>query len=162
MQISTHSKNKARIRGTLLLEISAGFGALLLVSLLLLKAALAVTAVQTWTVVQGLSDAHMSLEVAMGKRVPYDNFMAGGSIYPAYPTVTSSAVTVGKLPGGRAVMGTIRRTRVPIANNLPTAGGSGTATTNPTGTEAWQLQSYLTYQVSGRNYVKSRTVLRAR
>ena len=49
-----------------------------------------------------------------------------------------------------------------FANNLPSAGGTGTAATNPTGTEAWQLQSYLTYQVSGRDYVKSRTVLRAR
>ncbi len=161
MKIS-HSKRRTRNRGTLLLEISAGFGALLIVSLLLLKAALAVTAVQTWTVVQGLSDAHMSLEVAMGKRVPYGDFMAAGSIYPAYPTVSSSTVTVGKLPGGRAVTGTIRRTRLPMSNNLPTAGGIGTAVTNPTGTEAWQLQSYLTYQVSGRDYVKSRTVLRAR
>ena len=162
MNIFSHSKKRARTRGTLLLEVAAGFGALLIVSLLLLKAALAVTAIQTWTVVQGLSDGHMSLEVAMGKRIPYDDFMAGGSIYPASPTVTSAAVEVGRLPGGRAVMGTIRRTRVPMANNLPTAGGTGTAATNPTGTEAWQLQSYLTYQVSGRDYVKSRTVLRAR
>jgi len=166
MNISS-SKRRARNRGALLLEVAAGFGALLLVSILLLKAALSVTAIQRWTVVQGLSDAHMSLEVARGKRIPYDDFMAGGSIYPAWPTVTSTAVTVGRLPGGRAVTGTIRRTRVAMANNLnamntPDGPTTGTNLTNPTGTEAWQLQSYLTYEISGRNYVKLRTVLRAR
>lgn len=162
MNIFSRIKKRARTRGTLLLEIAAGFGALLMVSLLLLKAALTVTAIQRWTVVQGLSDAHMSLEVAMSKRIPYDDFMLGGSIYPAYPTVTASEVTVGDLPGGRPVTGIIHRTRVPMANNLPVAGGTGTVSSNPTGTEAWQLQSYLTYQVSGRDYVKSRTIIRAR
>lgn len=149
-------------RGTLLVEVTLGFGALLAVALLLLKAAITVTTVQKWTVVQGLSDARMSIEVAAAKRIPFDDFLLVGSNYPAFPTKDTSTVEIGRLPGGRALSGTLHRTRLPMGNNLPAAGGTGNATTNPTGMEAWQLQSYLTYTLSGRNYVKSRTVLRAR
>ncbi len=164
MNISS-SKQKTRNRGALLIEVAAGFGAMLIVSLLLLKAALTVTSVQRWTVTQGLTDSYMSREVALGKRLPFEGvggFMMGGSSFPAFPTVATTAVTVGRLPGGKAITGSLRRTRVPSANNLPASGGTGTAATNPTAAQAWQLQSYLTYKISGRNYVKSRTVLRVR
>jgi len=159
------SKRRIRIRASLLIEVTAGFGAMLIVSLLLLKTALTVTAVQRWTVTQGLSDAYMSREVALGKRLPFDGvdgFLTAGSVYPVAPASSTVAVTVGRLPGALAITGDLRRTRLPSPNNLPANGGTGTAITNPTGTEAWQLQSYLTYTISGRPYVKSRTVLRAR
>lgn len=155
------SKREILERGSLLLEVTMGFGFLLAVALLLLKAAVTVTSVQKWTIVQGLTDARMSFEVASAKRIPYANFL-GGPDYPLFPAVNASTVVVGRLPGGRVLNATLRRTRQPVTNNLPAAGGIGTALTNPTGMEAWQLQSYLTYQVSGRAYVKSRTVLRAR
>ena len=154
--------DKRLVRGTLLLEIAAGFGALLIVALLLLKSALVVTAVQRWTVTQSLTDAYMSREVAMGKRFIFQDFLGGGSLWPLYPAVTETNVVMGRLPGGKAIMGTLGRTRVASTNNLPTAEGLGDNVTNPTGGEIWQLQSYLTYEISGRNYVKSRTVIRAR
>lgn len=160
-------KQKTRTRASVLIEVAAGFGAMLVVSLLLLKAAITVTSVQRWTVTQGLSDAYMSREVALGKRLPFEGtngFLAAGTMFPAFPTVSSSSVTIGVLPGGggRTVTGTLRRTRLPSSNNLPSAGGTGTTVTNPTGSQAYQLQSYLTYEISGRPYVKSRTILRVR
>lgn len=156
--------DKRLVRGTLLLEIAAGFGALLLVSLLLLKAAITVTTVQKWTVEQGLTDAYMSQEVARAKRYPFTEFLAVGSPWPVYPTVTATDVIVGRLPGGKDVVATLRRTRVAsTTNNLPAVKEEGVDTdTNPTRIQIWQLQSYLTYQISGRDYVKSRTVIRAR
>ncbi len=162
MNMTTRSKRRIRQRGALLIEVTMGFGALLVVALLLLKAAVTVTTVQKWTIVQALSDSRLSQEVALAKRIPFDVFLANGSQFPVYPATDTSTVTIGVMPGGTAVTGTLRRTRLPMANNLPSAGGTGTAVTNPTGTEAWQLQAYLTYQVSDRDYVKSRTVLRAR
>ena len=161
MNISCSKRNILK-RGNLLIEVTLGFGALLAIALLLLKAAITVTTVQKWTVVQGLSDARMSVEVAAAKRIPFDDFLLVGSDYPAFPLVDTSTVEIGRLPGARILNATMRRTRLPMANNLPAAGGAGNAITNPTGMEAWQLQSYLTYQLSGRDYVKSRTVLRAR
>jgi hypothetical protein len=53
------------------------------------------------------------------------------------------------------------RTRVPHTNNYPIDGGSGTVTTNPAGMKVWQVQSILTYQIGGRTYAKSRTVIRS-
>ncbi len=159
------NNRRNRIRAALMIEVAAGFGAMLVVSLLLLKAALTVTSVQRWTVTQGLTDSYMSREVALGKRLPFEGvggFMAGGSSFPSFPTVATTTVTVGRLPGGKAVTASLRRTRMPSSNNLPSAGGTGTAATNPTGSQAWQLQSYLTYKISGRDYVKSRTTLRVR
>ncbi len=153
------SKRKALKRGALLIEVTVAFGALLAVSLLLLKAAITCTTVQKWTVIQGLSDARMSQEVARAKRIPFDDFLLPGSDFPEYPIVDTSSVEIGRLPGSKPIMGTLRRTRLPMDNNLAV---NGTAITNPTGTEGWQLQSYLTYKISARNYVKSRTVLRAR
>lgn len=148
---------KRPARGSMLIEVAAGFGLLVVVSLLLLKAALTVTTVQKWTVIQGLSDSFMSREVALGKRYPFDGadgFLAVGSPWPVYPAVATTTVEIGRLPGpgaGRPITGNLRRTRVPVTQTL-----------NPTGTEAWQLQSFLTYSTGGRDYVKSRTVLRAR
>ncbi|MCF6237750.1 MAG: hypothetical protein L3J79_02885 [Candidatus Marinimicrobia bacterium] len=134
----------------------------MVVSLLLLKAAISVTTVQQWTVVQGMSDSYMSREVARAKRVPYEDFLAAGSEWPVLGSETTQSVEIGRLPGvplGKPVTGTLRRIRVPADNNLAE---SGTTITNPTGVEVWRLQSYLTYTVSGRDYVKSRTVLRVR
>ncbi len=164
MQVNTLHR-QIRTRASLLIEVAAGFGALLIVSLLLLKSALTVTSVQRWTVIQGVSDAYMSREVALGKRLPFEGgggFLAAGSLFPAYPAVSVSGVTIGSLPGGRAITGSLRRTRIPASNNLPANGGAGTLASNPTGSQAYQLQSYLTYNISGRDYVKSRTILRAR
>ena len=161
MKISCSKRNLLK-RGNLLIEVTLGFGALLFIAVLLLKAAVVVTTVQKWTVVQGLSDARMSIEVARAKRIPFNDFLQAGSDYPPFPTVDTTTVEVGRLPGGRVLSATLHRTRLAMGNNLPTAGGAGTAITNPTGMEAWQLQSYLTYTISRREYVKSRTVLRAR
>jgi hypothetical protein len=59
------------------------------------------------------------------------------------------------------VTGTVARTRLPDANNYPLDGGSGTVITNPAGMKVWRVQSILTYQVGGRTYAKSRTVIRS-
>ena len=68
-------KHQILKRGNLLIEVTLGFGTLLAVAVLLLKAAITVTTVQKWTVVQGLSDARMSVEVASAKRIPFDDFL---------------------------------------------------------------------------------------
>ena len=68
-------------------------------------------------------------------------------------------VTLGSLPGGRVLSGKVIRTRIPDSNNLP-PWGSGTLLTNPAEMEVWKLQSHLVYTVNGKEYVKSRTIVR--
>lgn len=152
----------ARIRGSALIEISMSYATLVIIALLTLKASINATAGQAWTVKQAMSDAYITRESALASRVPFEVLTSESSLWPAHPSVSTATVAIGKLPGGQTVEATIHRTRLPDTNNLPSAGGSGTANTNPTGTEAWKLQSILSYNVGDKQYVKSRTVLRIR
>ena len=83
------------------------------------------------------------------------------SIFLAFPNTASSAVEIGRLPGGTPVTGTIHRTRLPDAENHPVDGGNGDETNNPAAMKVWKVQSVLTYQIGGRSYAKSRTVIRS-
>lgn len=128
--------------------------------LILLKLSLNALAPRQWTLQQAITDAHMSFEGAWAQRIPFENLVAGNSPWPQYPNKSETQVEMGKLPGGRPINGTVVRTRMPDSNNLPAFGGSGTATTNPSGMVVWRVMSIARYQVGARTYVKSRTVIR--
>jgi hypothetical protein len=160
MQAPRQKRN--RERGSALIEISLSYATLVLVALLSLRATVNATATQAWTVKQSMSDAFIMRETALASRIPFSDLVGSTSLWARSPSVSTTTVTIGKLPGGAAVTATLHRTRVPDTNNLPSAGGTGTSTTNPAGTEAWELQSLLVYTVGGKQYVKSRTVLRIR
>ncbi len=138
------------------------YATLVIISLLTLKASLNATAGQAWTVKQAMSDAYITRESALASRIPFEAITGSSSLWPPHPSISTSTVAIGRLPGGQVVNATIHRTRIPDTNNLPAAGGTGTAVSNPTGSEAWKLQSILAYQVGDRQYVKSRTILRIR
>lgn len=110
---------------------------------------------------QAMSDAYLSYEGALAQRVPMDDVVGGTTLWPL-GSVAQSTVEIGKLPGGRAISAVVHRTRVADANNLPAAGGTGTALTNPAGMEVWKLEAYLVYTIRGQTYRKSRTVVRVR
>ncbi|HRQ87200.1 MAG TPA: hypothetical protein PLA50_00255 [Bacteroidia bacterium] len=138
------------------------YAVLVIVALLSLRSSVNTTSGQAWTVKQTMSDAYIARESALASRLPFDTVVGAESPWARHPSVATSTVTIGRLPGGQAVTATLHRTRIPDANNLASAAGSGTSATNPSGTEAWQLQTVLAYDVGGRQYVKSRTVLRIR
>jgi hypothetical protein len=149
-------------RGSALIEISFSYAVLVVVALLSLRASVNATSGQSWTVRQTMSDAFITRESAMASRIPFEDLVGSSSPWPRSPTVSTTTVTMGQLPGGALVTGTLYRTRIPDPNNLPAAGGTGTETSNPGGTESWQVQSILSYTAASRPYVKSRTVLRIR
>lgn len=153
---------KSRKRGSAVLEITVALAALLILAVLLLKATLNVTKAQQWTIVQAMTDSFMTQETAVAKRAPFRDITGDAAGWPVTPTVNTSTVILGRLPGGSAITGTLQRSRVPDPNNLGSDWGTGTGETNPARMEIWQLQSYLTYEIGGRDYVKSRTVVRAR
>jgi hypothetical protein len=153
---------KASQRGSALIEISLSYATLIIVALLTLKASINATSSQAWTVKQSMSDAFIMRETALASRIPYSEITGTSSLWARSPAVTTTTVTIGKLPGGQPVTATLHRTRIPDSNNLSAAGGVGTLTTNPAESEAWKLQSLLVYNVGEKQYVKSRTVLRIR
>lgn len=160
MRFNRHHRGNEK--GSALIEISMSYATLVIVALLTLKASVNATSGQAWTIKQAMSDAFVTRETAMASRVPFDLLTGGSSPWALYPSVSTTTVTMGKLPGGKVVTGTVHRTRIPDPNNLPSAGGTGTTTTNPGATEAWKVQSILSYTIGSKTYMKSRTVLRIR
>lgn len=131
-----------------------------MLGLILLKMALNVLAPRQWTLQQTMSDAYMSYERALAQRVSFEDLTKDDSLWPRFPSVARSTVEVGRMPGGSAVNATVVRTRLPDVDNLAVDGGAGSDDNNPAGMQTWQVQSVLTYQIGGRTYTKSRTVLR--
>ncbi len=129
--------------------------------LALLKLTLNVTTPRQWTLQQSITDAYMSFEKASAQRQAFETVTSTGSQWPVNPSISTTNVTFGKLPGGKAITGTVYRTRYADTNNLPAKGGSGTTATNPTSMEVWRLQSVISYKVGTRTYYKSRTVVRS-
>lgn len=156
------SARKRRSRGVALIEVTVGLGALIGMSILLLKASVSATSAQRWTVIQGMTDSYMTRETAVAKRVPFADIVSLNSRWPVYPNAAVETVEIGRLPGGKPVTATIRRTRIPDENNFWSADGLGTEDSNPAKMEIWKLQSLLSYDLSNRVYVKSRTVVRSR
>jgi hypothetical protein len=153
---------RAASRGSMVVEAALGYGTLLIVALVTLKASLAVCYGQRWTIRQAMTDAFMTRETAIGNRWPFEEINQVSSPWPTYPTVTTTTQEIGKLPGGQAVNVTLKRTKIPSPNNLANAGGTGSLTTNPGAMESWKLQSFVIYSIGNRQYVKARTVLRTR
>lgn len=144
-----------------LLEATVSLSIITVIGLVLLKLSLNILQPRQALLFQTLSDAYMTYERAFAERVPFDELTGNSSEWPIFPSTLTTEVELGRTPGGNIVSGTITRTRIPDENNSPTHGGTGDATTNPAAMEIWRVQSVLSYEVSGRNYAKSRTVIRS-
>lgn len=147
--------------GNLLVEAGLSLGLLTFIGLMLLKMSLNILGPRQWGLQQTITDAYMTYERALAERIPFEDLLATGSPWPAYPSVDTESVELGRLPGNRPIFGTITRTRLPSDNNFPIDGGTGTAATNPAAMQVWKVQSIATYTIGGRNYAKSRTILRS-
>jgi hypothetical protein len=145
----------------MLVEATISLTILGLIGLVMLKLSLNILQPRQWTLQQTLTDAHMTYERAYAERLPFQTLTSGTSPWPAYPTTSTTPILLGQLPGGTAVMGNVLRTRLPDPNNYPLDGGTGTTGTNPASMKVWQVQSVLIYQIGGRTYAKSRTVIRS-
>lgn len=155
------SRKPGRRNGSVLVEATLAMAMLTTIGLILLKLSLNVTVPRQWTLQQAITDSYLTFEKASAQRQSFEAVTGGSSLWPQYPSVATTTVTFGKLPGGTAITGTVTRTRIPDSNNLPAKGGSGTAATNPSSMEVWRLQSVVRYTVGKRSYMKSRTVVRS-
>lgn len=147
-------------RGSVLIEVMIALVILTVVGMVLLKGTINILSPRQWTLVQNVSDAYLTYEKAYAQRIPFESMTGLSSPWPVYPAKAESTVTMGTLPGGRILSGNVIRTRIADPNNLPAFGGTGTTATNPAEMQTWKLQSHITYTISGRNYVKSRTIVR--
>lgn len=144
-----------------LVESMLALSILTLLGLLLLKLSLNILHPRQWVLQQTVTDAYMTYERSYAERIPFENLLAADSPWPHFPTTTTTTVEVGRLPGNRPITGNVTRTRLPDTGNFPLDGGNGTLASNPAAMKIWKAQSVLTYQIGGRTYAKSRTVLRS-
>ncbi|RYD39965.1 MAG: hypothetical protein EOP85_15055 [Verrucomicrobiaceae bacterium] len=158
-------------RGFVMIEAMMAMSVLTVLGLVLLKLSMNILQPRQWVLQQAVTDAYMTYERAYAERIPFENLLASDSPWPAstitigtIPGVVNVAKTdveVGRLPGGRIIMGTVTRTRFPDPVNYPIDGGTGSLVTNPAAMKVWRVQSVLTYRIGDRSYAKSRTVLRS-
>ncbi|MGJ8632895.1 MAG: hypothetical protein ACSHX7_03170 [Luteolibacter sp.] len=145
------------------METALSLSVLTVTGLLLLKLALNILQPRQYIANQTLADSYMTFERAKAQRIPFENLLDSNSPWPIYPEVLSASVEIGKLPGGLAVDGTVKRFRIADEANYPKDGGTttyGTVDNNPAAMRIWKVQSVLQYDIGGRTYVKSRTVVR--
>lgn len=148
-------------RGMILVEAMMSLAILTVIGLTLLKLSLNILYPRQWVLNQTVTEAYLSYERAYAERIPFDTLVSSNSPWPAYPMTTTTTAEIGRLPGGKPIIGTVVRTRIPDAANYPIDGGSGTLANNPAAMKVWKVQSVLTYKVGDRDYAKSRTVLRS-
>jgi hypothetical protein len=145
----------------LLIETMLSLSILTVLGIVLLKLSLNILTPRQFVLQQTLTDAYLTYERSYAERIPFENLLASNSPWPAFPTITTTTVEIGKLPGNRTITGTLSRTRIPDPGNYPIDGGTGTLATNPAAMKNWEVQSVIRYSVGGRDYLKSRTVLRS-
>jgi hypothetical protein len=156
-----HKFRTGKLRsGSILVETTIAIVLLTSIGLVLFKGTLNIIAPRQWALSQNLTDAYLTYEKAYAERIEFSELISASSDWPVFPAKSEFSVTLGTLPGGRSLSGTMIRTRIADPNNLATAGGSGDSTTNPSELQTWKLQSHLIYTIAGRDYVKSRTVVR--
>jgi hypothetical protein len=134
---------------------------LTVVGLILLQLSLNVIQPRQYALQQVLSDSYLTFERSMADRIPFEDLTSDTSPWPLFPALETAPVQIGTLPGGRAVVGEVTRTRFADQQNYPIDGGAGTAETNPAAMKIWKVQSVLRYEIANRTYVKSRTFVRA-
>lgn len=148
------ARKPGHARGSVLIEATMAMTMLTVLGLTMLKLSLNITAPRQWTLQQAITDAYLTFEKASAQRQTFEDITGPSSLWPASPTVATTNVVFGTLPGGRQITGTVTRTRTADTNNANSAN-------NPAGMQVWQLQSVVRYSVGGRTYLKSRTVVRA-
>ena len=149
----------------MLIEMMVALGLLTAIGIFLLVGTLDVMAPRNWIIMQNVTDSYLTYEEAYAKRISFDEFTSDSSDWPLIDsgsTPAAQAVDIGKAPGGRTIVASVIRVRIPDKSNLVSAGGTGTTSTNPAEMETWRLQTHLSYKIGNKDYVKSRTIVRTR
>ncbi len=144
-----------------LVEATLAMSILSIVGLILFKMCMNILTPRQWVLQQTLTDAYLTYERSYAERIPFESLVANNSPWPTYPTMNTTSVEIGRLPGNRLVTGTVTRTRIADPTNYPIDGGTGSIATNPAAMKTWKVQSVITYRIGNQNYAKSRTVMRS-
>ncbi|MFO1484259.1 MAG: hypothetical protein U1F71_12950 [Verrucomicrobiaceae bacterium] len=142
---------RLRAQGSLLIEVSAALALTSALALVLMRASLLAISGNQWTIMQTLTDAYLSREAALSNRLPFADLTSAQSAWPELGNdpLPEQTVTLGRVAGGKAVQGTLKRFRTAeVASNAEAP------------LTVWRLHSILSYRIGSQEYVKSRSTLR--
>jgi hypothetical protein len=153
--IATRPATRQRLkRGAMLLEATMAMGLASVLALVLMKASLIGLTGNQWNVMQTLTDAYLTRETALAKRMPLADITAANSPWPDpttdVPPRQETTVSLGKIAGGTAVTGTLIRFRANATQQDDAA----------MATSVYRLYSVLSYKVGDKVYFKSRSTIR--
>lgn len=146
-------------RGGFLVEGAIALFLLVVISLVLLESSLNILKPRSYAMMQNMTDAYLSYEVAYANRVDFDGISTSGE-WPVSPAYSESTVTVGTIPGAGQVTATLKRTRV-APERMTAEGSDPILDLDDLGIEIWELQSHLVYSIGSDEFYKSRTVVRS-
>ncbi len=138
-------------RGSLLIEVSMALALTSALALVIMRASLLSISGNQWTIMQTLTDAYLSRESALSNRLPFADLTSAESTWPelADDPLPEQTVTLGRVAGGHAVHGTLKRFRTSeVASNAEAP------------LTVWRLHSILSYRIGSQEYMKSRSTLR--
>lgn len=142
---------RLRPNGSLLIEVSVALALTATLALIIMRASLLAISGNQWTIMQTLTDAYLSRESALSNRLPFAELASAQSAWPelADTPLPEQTVTLGRVAGGRAVQGSLKRFRT-----------SEVTSNSETPVTVWRLHSILSYHIGSQEYVKSRSTLR--
>lgn len=156
-------RHKRRSRGGFaLIEVTLSLIILMALGVMMLQAGMNVLTPRQWALHQSITDAYLTSEKTLAQRLSFEQILSEDS--PWQEEAQTVDVDFGRLPGGLAVSGQVIRTRVPDDTHLlDVEGNVAPAPTddNPSDVVVWRFRSVAVYQIGGREYVKSRTVIRS-
>lgn len=163
MRISQHNSclSKHVKPGNFLIEVVVATVLLIGVAFVTLRATNNVLSGRQQIVLHTLADSALLLETAKAQRISFDEMKDPSSAWKI-GDVDEQEIEIGKISGGEPVKAMLARQRFADELNYPAYGGSGTLDSNPLAFEKYTLAMVLTYEVDGRKYVKTRSVVRSR
>ncbi|MBK1880849.1 prepilin-type N-terminal cleavage/methylation domain-containing protein [Luteolibacter pohnpeiensis] len=155
-----HKPRSSAQAGFALLEVTVALALLVVIGMVMLKLSLNVVYPRQWMMQQSLTDAYLSGERARAERISFSDLNQDDASVSLWTTTanTTDDVLLGKLPGGKEVTGSV--TRVMTADSNNPENGNLHEDENPAAMKIWKLESTLKYTIGGRNYEKSRTIIR--
>jgi len=163
MRISQHNSclSKHVKPGNFLIEVVVATVLLIGVAFVTLRATNNVLSGRQEIVLHTLADSALLLETAKAQRISFDEMKDANRVWQI-GDANVQTIEIGKVSGAEPVTASLSRQRFADELNYPAYGGSGTLDSNPLAFEKYTLALVLTYEVSGRKYVKTRSVVRSR
>ncbi|MBK1791736.1 hypothetical protein [Persicirhabdus sediminis] len=167
MQISTQHNSKCAsnktvqrvrrlVKGSALVELAASICLLVSFAGVTMKTTYSNLSARNWVVTQTMVDAYMNVIATEAQAIAFEEIDDFGSHWPEASEMRETEVELGKLSYGKPFMAKLYQARMPVYSSADMNGDGGDYLKMDT----WRLRMVIKYEIDGRSYASSRTVVR--